>query len=185
MALTNNLELYQCMARLRSHGITRDPQHMTFGPLGPWYYEQLELGYNYRMTDLQAALGISQLKKLSRFIDRRNEIADRYRALLSDLPLTLPPAAPEGFQHGYHLFPIRVADRKRVFDGLREKGIDAQVHYVPAHHHPISSDLEQQPGDLPACDSAYEQLLSLPIYPGLTTEQQGRVVGALRVLLGP
>lgn len=174
---TNDDGLAEAMRRFRSHGMVRKPE------LGGWYYEIESLGFNYRMTDLQAALGLSQLTKLDIFIARRNEIADRYRQLLGDLPVGLPPAAPDGTTHGYHLFPVQVDDRRRVFDGLRAAGIGVQVHYVPVHHHPISADIGLKPGDLPQCDAVYERLISLPMYPTLTTGEQDEVVAALGRLL--
>ena len=174
---TNDDELADRMRRFRSHGIERMPEH------GSWYYEIAELGFNYRLTDLQAALGVSQLQKLDRFIARRNEIADRYRVLLADLPVTLPPAAPPGWTHGYHLFPVLVDDRARVFESLRAAGIGVQVHYVPVHHHPISTDIGLKPGDLPACDEVYDRLISLPMFPRLTDADQDRVVETLVTLV--
>ena len=174
---TNNEDLAAALRRFRTHDIVPRPDQ------GGWCYEIAELGFNYRMTDLHAALGFSQLKKVDRFIARRNELADRYRTLLADLPVGLPPAAPDGVLHGYHLFPVLVPDRHRIFAGLRSAGIGAQVHYVPVHHHPISADIGLKPGDLPQCDSLYEQLLSLPIYPSLTDAQQDTVVEELSGLL--
>lgn len=175
---TNDSGLAEALRRFRNHGIVRQPEH------GDWYYRIDDLGFNYRMTDLQAALGLSQLTRLDTFIDRRNELAERYRLLLDDLPLVLPPAAPQGFTHGYHLFPILVHERRRIYDGMRESGIGVQVHYVPVHHHPINADLDLLPGDLPECDAVYEGLLSLPMYPGLSLSDQDYVVDALRGLLG-
>jgi len=177
MVTTNSGELADGLRRFRNHGIVRRSD------VAPWYYEVVDRGFNYRMTDLQAALGRSQLRRLDQFIERRNDLADRYRDLLSDLPLTLPPTASGSAVHSYHLFPIRVDDRRRVFDGLHAAGIGVQVHYVPVHHHPVSTDLGLSPGDLPECDRAYDRLLSLPIHPNLTGGEQDRVVSALRALL--
>lgn len=174
---TNDDELAERLRRFRTHGIERRPER------GGWYYEITELGNNYRLTDIQAALGVSQMKKLDRFIDRRNRIAERYCERLAHLPVVLPPAAPPGYRHGYHLFPIQVEDRRRVFDGLRSHGIGVQVHYVPVHHHPISADLGLAPGALPVCDRVYERLISLPMFPGLTDAEQDRVIEVLEGLL--
>jgi UDP-4-amino-4,6-dideoxy-N-acetyl-beta-L-altrosamine transaminase len=174
---TNDDELAERLRRFRSHGIVRQPEK------GGWYYEISELGYNYRLTDLQAALGLSQLPKLDGFIARRNELADRYRVLLADLPVGLPPAAPEGAVHGYHLFPVRVADRARVFEAMRARGIGVQVHFVPIHHHPISADIGLKPGDLPVCDAVYDELITLPLFPTLTDADQDRVVRSLAALV--
>jgi dTDP-4-amino-4,6-dideoxygalactose transaminase len=163
---TNSDEHAEALRRFRSHGIVRRP-----GKPG-WHYEIAEIGFNYRLTDIGAALGISQLRKLTRFIDRRNEIAELYRELLRAIDgVALPPAAPTGFRHAYHLFPVWVADRHRVFDELHANGIRAQVHYVPIHHHPISADIAQRAVDLPVCEQVYEGLLSLPMYPALTDDQ--------------
>ena len=119
---TNDDELADRLRRFRNHGIRPKPDD------GGWYYEVVDVGFNYRLTDVQAALGLSQLRKLDGFVERRNGIADRYRELLADLPVQLPPAAPPGWRNGYHLFAVRVPDRRRVFDGLRAAGIGVQVH---------------------------------------------------------
>lgn len=176
MVTTNDDDLAERLRSFRTHGVVRQPQR------GGWCYEIADVGYNYRITDIQAALGLSQLGKLDRFIERRNDLADRYRELLADIPVTLPPAAPSGFRHGYHLFPVAIAERRRVFDGLRDAGIGVQVHYVPVHHHSVSADIGMKPGDLPVCDALYEQLISLPIHPGLTDADQVFVVETLRQL---
>lgn len=174
---TNNNELAEYLRRFRSHGIVRKPDQ------GAWYYEISDVGFNYRLTDIQAALGLSQLKKLESFIDRRNELADRYRELLSGLPIQLPPIAPKGFVHGYHLFVIRVRNRRTVFERLIERGIGVQVHYVPVHHHPISADIQIISSGLENCDAYYERALSLPIYPDLTGEDQQFVAETLYDIL--
>lgn len=170
MVTTNNADLAEKLRLFRSHGIVRSPDPDT------WLYNAETLGYNYRLTDIQAALGLSQLNRLDSFIAERNEIADRYRDLLADLPVVLPPAAPDGALHGYHLFAIHVADRARVFRELRHAGIGVQVHYVPVHHHKVSSDIPLPPGGLPHCEQVYEGLISIPIYPGLSTADQEIVV---------
>ena len=174
MVTTNDDDLAERLRRFRTHGIVRMPER------GGWYYEIGEVGFNYRMTDIQAALGVSQMAKLDHFIERRNEIADRYREQLAGLPAELPPAAPNGFRHGYHLFPVVVPNRRETYDRLRESGIATQVHYVPVHHHPVSGDIGMKPGDLPVCDRVYAGLLSLPIFPALTDEDVDTVIEALR-----
>jgi UDP-4-amino-4,6-dideoxy-N-acetyl-beta-L-altrosamine transaminase len=171
---TNDDDLAERLRRFRNHGIVRRPEE------GGWYYSIAELGFNYRITDIQAALGISQLTKLDGFIARRNEIAERYRHLLADLPIGLPPTAADNFLHGYHLFPILTAHRRRIFQGLRDHGIGVQVHYVPIHHHPISESISTI---LPNCDAVYEQIMSLPIYPNLTDSEQDHVLHTLEDLL--
>jgi len=177
MVTTNDPALADALRAFRSHGINRTPTDE------PWYYDAAELGFNYRLTDIQAALGSSQLTRLNAFIDRRNEIANSYREQLADLPITLPPAAPEGYTHGYHLFAIQVANRAEVFRGLRDRGIGVQVHYVPVHHHGVSRDLVIPEGGYPAADAAYAGLISLPIHTGLTTNDQSSVVASLRELV--
>ena len=173
MVTTNNADLAEKLQQFRSHGIVRDPDP------GTWLYDAAEVGYNYRMTDIQAALGLSQLNRLDSFIAERNEIAAHYRYALADLPIVLPPTASEGALHGYHLFAIRVADRARVFRQLRESGIGVQVHYIPVHHHSVSADITLPDGGLPICDSVYEGLISIPIYPGLSRSDQETVVREL------
>ncbi|MFN8018482.1 MAG: DegT/DnrJ/EryC1/StrS family aminotransferase [Acidimicrobiales bacterium] len=165
------------LRRFRNHGIERLPE------VDPWYYEVRSLGFNYRLTDLQAALGASQLAKLDGLIERRNQIAQRYREGLADLPLLLPPAAPDGWRHGYHLFAVRVPERRRVFDGLHAAGIRVQVHYVPIHHHPVYADLGFRPEDLPHAEEAYAGLISLPMFPTLGDADVDRVVDGLGGLL--
>lgn len=167
---TQSEELADGLRRFRSHGTRRRPD------VGPWAYEVDEVGYNYRLTDIQAALGLSQLAKLDRFIARRNEIAQRYRSLLADFDVVLPPESPPGHVHAYHLFVVQVAHRHRVFTSMREAGIGVQVHYVPLHRHPAFA---ADPSHFPAAEKVYAGLLSLPIYPGLTDEQQDHVVGVL------
>lgn len=172
---TNDDDLDHRLRRFRNHGIEPRPD------IAAWYYEVVDTGFNFRMTDMQAALGSSQLRRLETFVARRNEIADRYRRLLSDLPVELPPAAPPGTRHAYHLFPVRVANRRQVFEGLRAAGIRAQVHYVPIHHHPVIRS--HRSWTLPETDRAYDRLISIPCYPALADHEQDRVVSVLRDLL--
>ena len=173
MVTTNNDDFAKRLKEFRSHGIVRRPD------IDPWYYSIDELGFNYRLTDLQSALGISQLSKIDSFIKRRNEIAFRYRELLKDSPVELPPEAPEGYLHGYHLFVVQVENRRTVFDALRSAGIGVQVHYVPVHHHQISSDIEFSADDFQNCDRYYARAISLPIFPDLTDDEQDVVVSTL------
>lgn len=172
---TNDAALAERLRRFRHHGLSPRPE------AGPWYQEVTELGFNYRLTDIQAALGTSQLGKLNRFVKRRQDLAARYRRLLADMPVALPPAAADSFTHAYHLFPVQVADRHRVFDGLREAGIGAQVHYPPIYRHPTYGG--PSPRDFPHTEAAYGRLISLPLYPDLTEPDQDRVVAALAALL--
>jgi dTDP-4-amino-4,6-dideoxygalactose transaminase len=173
MVTTNNDELAARLRRFRSQGIDRTPHE------DAWMYDAVEVGYNYRLTDIQAALGISQLGRLGQFLDRRNHLANRYRELLKDLPVGLPPAADIGFRHGYHLFAIHVERRREVFRHLRDHNIGVQVHYVPVHHHSVSADIEIPAGGFPVADEVYAGLISMPMYPELTDEEQDYVVETL------
>lgn len=184
MALTNDARLARCMALLRSHGITRDPLQMTHEPDGPWYYQQIELGFNYRMTDLQAALGASQMDRLDEFVARRHAIARRYDQMLSDLPVVTPWQHPDGYS-GLHLYVIRLQlasihkSHRQVFESLRAQGIGVNLHYIPVHTQPYYQRMGFKPGDYPEAMEYYAQAISLPMYPALTEEQQLRVVNAL------
>lgn len=171
---TNSEALALRLRRFRTHGIER-----TDGP-EPWHYSVIDEGFNYRLTDIQAALGSSQLGKLDRFVARREAIAELYNTELAGLHLQLPPPAPRGFVHGRHLYPIRIADRGRVYAQLAERGIRAQVHYVPLHHHPRFEDIE---GTWPEADHAYDQLLSLPMYPSLGIDEQLHVIDSLHAVV--
>ena len=169
---TNDDGLADRLRRFRSHGLVRRPER------GGWYQETVDLGYNYRLTDIQAALGASQITKLERFTQRRNDLADRYRSKLGSDAIILPPEAPPGWRHSYHLFAVRVPDRRAAYDRLHAVGIGVQVHYVPLHHHPSFADVARV-GQLDRTDEAYAQLLSLPLHPGLTDADQDRVISHL------
>lgn len=188
MALTNSEQLASKMNLYRSHGVTRDGNLMTHEPDGPWYYQQLELGYNYRMTELQAALGISQLKRLDNFVTRRHELAKRYDALLSEFPVTTPWQHPHS-NSSFHLYVVRLQHDKLskthnlVFEGLREAGIGVNLHYIPVHTQPYFQNMGFKWGDFPEAENYYSEAISLPIYPGLTDKQQDHVVECLRGIL--
>ncbi|WP_295461481.1 UDP-4-amino-4,6-dideoxy-N-acetyl-beta-L-altrosamine transaminase [uncultured Pseudomonas sp.] len=181
---TKDAAVAERLRRLRSHGITRDPALMHAPGQGAWYYEQLELGFNYRITDIQAALGLSQLDRLEAFIARRRALVARYRDRLAELPVGLigDQALAES---AWHLFPIRVdeARRDRVFAGMRAAGIGVNLHYIPVHLQPYYQALGFQPGDFPEAERYYAQALSLPLYADLSEEQQDRVVKCLVGLL--
>ncbi|TDV35476.1 UDP-4-amino-4,6-dideoxy-N-acetyl-beta-L-altrosamine transaminase [Pseudomonas helmanticensis] len=187
MVLTNRPELAERLQRLRSHGMTRDAQQMTEPSHGPWYYQQIELGFNYRITDLQAALGLSQLSKLDDFIARRRELAARYDRLLAYLPVTLPSPQPEA-ESAWHLYVIRLqTDRiglthRQVFEGLRAAGIGVNLHYIPVHLQPYYRDQGFAEGDFPEAERYYAEAISLPLFPLLSDEQQDYVVEQLRRL---
>jgi UDP-4-amino-4,6-dideoxy-N-acetyl-beta-L-altrosamine transaminase len=185
MAMTNDDELAWRMTAFRSHGITRDPGRMQRKPAGPWYYEQVELGYNYRMTDLQAALGLSQFVRLDEFLERRNALARRYHQKLADLPLQLPTVQREN-RSAFHLYVVRLRSgavskpHREVFDSLREQGIGVNRHYMPVHLQPYYRNLGFGPGLCPEAERYYAEAISLPMYPGLTETQQAQVINALR-----
>ena len=188
MALTNEDQLAEKMDLYRSHGVTRDQSLMTHEPDGPWYYQQVELGYNYRMTELQAALGISQMERLDAFVSRRHELAKRYDAMLRDLPVLTPCRLPETYS-ALHLYVIRLKlDRitkthLQVFETLRNQGIGVNLHYIPVHTQPYYKNLGYQPGDFPEAESYYREAISLPMHQGLTNLQQDRIVECLRKAL--
>lgn len=181
MALTRNAELAGRMALLRSHGITRDPAHMTCPPDGPWYYQQLELGFNYRMTDIQAALGLSQLGQLERFVGQRNELAECYDAAFSDLPVQCQKV-PEDVYSARHLYVVRVPAEKHtaVFKQLRAQGVGVNLHYIPVHLQPYYRQLGFSEGQFPQAEAYYKEAISLPMYAAMTDEQQKRVCKILR-----
>ena len=140
----------------------------------------VELALNYRLTDIHFALGVSQMAKLERFVDRRNDLAERYRTALDGLPLVLPPAAPEGTRHAYHLFAVQVDDRARVYEALAALGIGSQVRYPPIHLHPLYADPGLRPGSFPRAEGAYGHLLSIPLFPAFTDQEHSEVVDSLR-----
>jgi len=181
MALTNDPQLAQRMARLRSHGMTREEAQMSREPDGPWYYEQVELGFNYRMTELQAALGLSQAARLHDYVSRRHTLARRYDEGLSGLPLTTPWQHPDTYS-ALHLYIVRVAThmRRAVFDSLRASDIGVNVHYIPVHTQPYYRRLGSTSGPFPEAERYYAEAISLPMYATLAEEQQVRVMEALR-----
>lgn len=190
MVLTNREDLYEKLKRLRSHGITRDPAALEGESHGPWYYEQIDLGYNYRMTDIQAALGISQLRRLDKFVRRRRHLAERYGKLLRGLPLTLPEQHVDGAS-AWHLYVIRLhlnelsKSRRQVFEELRAAGIGVNVHYIPVHLQPYYRALGFSAGDFPNAEQYYQEAISLPLFYALSEKEQDEVVVALkRALLG-
>lgn len=188
MAVTNDDGLAEKMNLLRSHGITRDPALMTHEPDGPWYYQQVDLGFNYRMTELQAALGVSQMERLDAFVARRHELAKRYDQLLADLPIVLPYQHPDSYS-GLHLYVIRLKlDRiakshREVFESLREQGIGVNLHYIPVHTQPYYLDMGFEAESFPHSMAYYREAISLPMFQGLTEDQQDEVVAVLRKTL--
>jgi perosamine synthetase len=188
MVTTRSEETARRLREFRSHGMVRDRARLAREE-GGWYSEQQELGFNYRLTDIQSALGRSQLTKLERFVARRNELADRYRELLGEVAeLELAPAAAPGHRHAYHLFVVRhrggASARKRLYEGLHERSILAQVHYLPVYLHPFYRDTYGYgEGLCPAAEAYYAGCLSLPCFPALTDAEQDSVVTAVRELI--
>ncbi len=188
MVLTNQTDLYEKLIRLRTHGITRNPDLMQGESHGPWYYQQVELGFNYRITDIQAALGMSQLQRLNEFIEQRRFLAKRYNQLLNDLPLTLPWQHPDT-ESSWHLYVIRLKldqinkTHRQVFEALRQARIGVNLHYIPVHTQPYYQQLGFKWGDYPQAESYYQQAISIPLYYGLTQEDQDRVVTSLQKIL--
>ncbi|RWE21734.1 MAG: UDP-4-amino-4,6-dideoxy-N-acetyl-beta-L-altrosamine transaminase [Mesorhizobium sp.] len=189
MALTNDDELATRLGLLRSHGITREASLMTQPMDGPWYYQQVALGYNYRMTDMQAALGVSQVARLTQYVKRRHEIADRYSTLLANLPLTLPWQHPDSYS-AYHLYVIRLqlenigASHLEVFEALRAKDIMVNLHYIPVHTQPYYQMMGFRNGDYPEAERYYREAISIPMHPALTDADQDFVVKVLREAMG-
>ena len=185
MALTNDAHLAKRMQLLRSHGITRDAADMTHAPDGPWYYQQIELGFNYRMTDMQAALGLSQMQRLDEFVAKRHAVAKRYDELLAELSLKSPWQHPDSYS-ALHLYVIRLKlgqirkTHREVFEALRTAGIGVNLHYIPVYRQPYYSDLGFKSGLCPEAEQYYAEAISLPMYPALSDAQQDQVVSALR-----
>lgn len=184
MALTNDAILANKMDLLRSHGVTRDLSQMTRKAEGPWYYEQIDLGFNYRMTEVQAALGLSQLVRLKDYVARRHRIANNYDMLLRDLPLTTPWQSPDGYS-GMHLYVVRlqlaqtVHSHRQVFESMRAAGIGVNVHYIPIYLQPYYERFGFSVGYCPEAERYYAEAISLPMYPTMSVDQQDQVVAAL------
>lgn len=190
MAVTNDPELAARLRLLRSHGITRDPALMTHAPDGPWFYQQIDLGFNYRLTDLQAALGLSQLRRLDTFVARRHEVAGLYDAAFEAAPLDVPHRAPDAVS-GLHLYVIRLqldqtgARHRQVFEALWQSGIGVNLHYIPVYLHPYYQALGFMPGHCPEAEAYYASAISLPMYATLARSDQQRVIDAVLDVLQP
>ena len=188
IALTNNPELDQKMRLLRSHGITRDPKQMLFIPDGPWYYEQISLGFNYRITDIQAALGISQLKRVDSYIQKRRKIVEVYNKAFKNLPLILPSELSY-CQSSWHLYIIRLKldeiqkTLKEVHVELLNYEIGVNLHYIPIHTHPYYQKRGFKKGDFPQSERFYSQAISLPIHPNLKKEEQIKIIDAVKGII--
>lgn len=188
MLMTRNAALYEAALTLRSHGVTRDPARMDHESDGAWYYQQIALGFNYRITDIQAALGLSQMRRIDAFIARRRQLADRYDTAFVDFPVALPGRSADA-NSAWHLYVIQIDEkragksRKAVFDALRAVGIQVNVHYIPVYLQPYYRRLGFAAGHCPAVERYYGRAISLPMYAALTNEQQDRVIAALRLAL--
>ena len=185
MVLTNDKDLYEKLVLYRSHGITRDPKLMTGTADGPWYYQQIDLGFNYRMTDMQAALGYSQMQKVNEFVSKRRYLAKRYNELLKNINGIQLPDQNEDTKSSWHLYVFRVDFSKisittnQIFAEMKEKGICLNLHYIPVHTQPYYENLGFKGGDFPNSEKYYEEAFTLPLYYSLTDEQQDHIVKSL------
>jgi len=189
MALTNDRHLANSMARLRTHGITRDAAEMQSTPTGPWYYEQLDLGYNYRLTDIAAALGLSQFQRIDDFISRRNEIARNYDRQFAGTPVKIPWQHPDSYS-AFHLYIARVdfasrkVTQKDAIDAMHSKGIMVNIHYIPVYRQPYYQKFGYSIADYPESEKYYAEAMSLPMYPDLNADEQSFVVRTLLEAIG-
>lgn len=182
MAVTNHSDIAKKMMSFRSHGITRDAQDISHTSHGPWYYEQIELGFNYRMTDIQAALGLSQMQRLNKFVEQRHAVAIQYAALLKKAPLNLPHQSPDSYS-SLHLYVIQIDsaihDHLEFFEAMRSNGVGVNLHYIPVYRQPYYKKMGFNPSDYPESEKYYSQAVSLPIFPGLTQTQQEFIANAV------
>jgi len=181
LALTNDKNLNKRMKLFLNHGITRDPELMTKDKEGPWFYEQITLGYNYRMTEIQAALGLSQMDRLDEFVVKRNELSQRYENTLADLPFQLQEVSSSVYS-ARHLYVIRTfqKQRRKLFDKLRNEGIGVNFHYIPVHLQTYYRNLGFQEGDCPKAESYAQEAISIPLYPSMTIKQQDHIINILK-----
>ena len=182
MAVTNSPVFAKKMRLLRSHGITREESEMTHDSDGPWYYEQIQLGFNYRMTDFQAALGLSQMQRLNKFVEQRHSVANQYAALLKKTPLKLPYQSP-GSYSSLHLYVIQIDstiyNHIEFFEAMRSNGVGVNLHYIPIYRQPYYERMGFTPSEYPESEKYYSQAVSLPIFPGLTEMQQEYIANAV------
>jgi len=178
LATTNSRELAEKMQLLRSHGVTRNTSLMNKESEGDWYYQQIDLGFNYRMTELQAALGISQIQRLDDFVARRNILRERYDKLLDGMTLVKPSQFEDGLS-AMHLYPIKVNNRAKIFNKLREGGIGVNVHYIPIHMQPYYKSLGFKSADFPVSEEYYNSAISIPLFSTMTKNQQDKVIKCL------
>lgn len=188
LATTNNPELAQKMSLLRSHGVTRDPQQMTREAEGGWFYQQIDLGFNYRMTEMQAALGISQMTRLDEFVARRHQLQQRYDEFLMDLPVVAPYQVNDSYS-ALHLYPIQIQlekvikSHRQIFDELRTEGLGVNLHYIPVHTQPYYQRMGFQQGDFPISEEYYRRAISLPLFHSMTFAQQDEVLRILKEVI--
>jgi UDP-4-amino-4,6-dideoxy-N-acetyl-beta-L-altrosamine transaminase len=188
MSITNDAVLAKKMSLLRSHGITRNESEMTHASEGSWYYQQIDLGYNYRITEIQAALGLSQMQRLDEFVTKRHAAADRYDNLLADLPLQTPIRSDNSYS-AFHLYVIRLTlsrinrTHSQIFEFLRKMGIGVNLHYIPVYHHPYYKKLGFNVGYCAEAEKYYSEAISIPLYPNLTATEQDKVVAAVREVI--
>ena len=182
--LTNQSHFYDKLKLFARHGVTKDPTQYQGESHGPWYYQQLKLGYNYRLSDMHAALGLSQLKKLDVFIQKRSELAKVYDEGLADLPLKLPIVQPQS-KSAWHLYMVELTqhDRQDVYQQLQNKGVGVNVHYIPIHLQPFYQQLGFKQGDFPLSEHFYQNALTLPLFPSLTDAEQKKVIDTLHEVL--
>ncbi|MCW8932295.1 MAG: DegT/DnrJ/EryC1/StrS family aminotransferase, partial [Gammaproteobacteria bacterium] len=188
MILTNSSQLAVKIEQLRTHGVIRQAELMTEEPHGDWYYQQISLGFNYRITDIQAALGLSQLKRLDEFVDKRRKLAEQYNQKLKSFPITIPWQSPDTLS-SWHIYVIRLnltklkINRKTVFERLRQVGIGVHVHYIPVHTQPYYQSFGFKWGDFPQSESYYQEALTLPLFTELTEKQLNFIVQELDHIL--
>ncbi|TCT26464.1 UDP-4-amino-4,6-dideoxy-N-acetyl-beta-L-altrosamine transaminase [Melghiribacillus thermohalophilus] len=187
---TNHRDYYETLVQFRQHGITRDPDRLQNPDEGPWFYEMHFLGYNYRMTDIQAALGTSQMKKLDPFVERRREIVKRYNEAFSDVPGITIPFEKDDRRSSWHLYVIRLnpehlknADRKRIFEALRTQQIGVNVHYIPVHYHPYYRERGYEKGSYPIAEKLYEEMMTLPLFPAMEDDDVQHVIDTVKHIM--
>lgn len=190
MAMTNDIQIKQKLENFRTHGITRDQEMMTQDSHGSWYYEQIELGYNYRISDIHAALGVSQLNRLDSYVNKRHKIANRYNELLKGTQIIHHQQQNANTYTSYHLYIITVdcsainISHKEIFEGLRSKGIGVNIHYIPVHLQPYYKDLGFQKGSFVESENYYSKAISLPLFPTMSDADQNKVVNSLLQIIG-
>ncbi len=189
MITTDSKELYDKLIKFRTHGITKDSSNYINESHGPWYHEQQELGYNYRITDIQCALGISQLEKIDKFLARRRKIAEKYNKAFDNFEGIIIPEQLEDTNSAWHLYVIQLdlekltADRKEIFKVLRDKNLGVNVHYIPVYYHPYYQDLGYEKGICPNAESLYERIITLPLYPKMSDQQVEAVINRTKEVI--